>query len=368
MILDLFAGPGGWSEGARSLGLRDVGLELDASACATRRAAGHLTVRCDVAAYPTDPFLDRVRAIIGSPPCPTFSQAGNREGMAEIGFLHSFAERCYRAGWFNPWQHHTWSDHRTPLILEPLRWVEALTPEWIVLEQVAPVMPLWEQYASIWQEQGYSVWAGVLDAADYGVPQNRKRAILIADSRRAARPPSRTHTDGHLSTLFGDLLPWVSMADALGWPEEWSVSLQRGRGMCERHGERPPTPATRPAPTIRAGNGGSGANLVISTGDYSYKHSRRKVDAVLYERSIHSPAPTVTAAKSEGAWFVHEPGQRDSAIAGDDGRRVTLLETTILQTFPADYPFQGNKTKRSEQIGNAVPPLLAKAVLETVAA
>jgi DNA (cytosine-5)-methyltransferase 1 len=48
VILDLFAGPGGWSEGLRELGLADVGIEIDRWACATRAAAGHATIRADV--------------------------------------------------------------------------------------------------------------------------------------------------------------------------------------------------------------------------------------------------------------------------------------------------------------------------------
>lgn len=53
LVVDLFAGPGGWSEGLRSVGLEDVGIEWDDAACRTRAAAGHPTIRADVAQYPT---------------------------------------------------------------------------------------------------------------------------------------------------------------------------------------------------------------------------------------------------------------------------------------------------------------------------
>src|SRR5690606_11865574 len=70
VILDLFAGPGGWDEGLRSIGITDViGMEWDAAACATRAAAGHKTVRCDVSQYPPAPFVGKVRGLIASPPC-----------------------------------------------------------------------------------------------------------------------------------------------------------------------------------------------------------------------------------------------------------------------------------------------------------
>jgi DNA (cytosine-5)-methyltransferase 1 len=94
MILDLFAGPGGWSEGLRSLGMDEIGLEWDESACRTRSAAGHRTIRCDVAAYPVEPFVGRVRGLIASPPCQAFSMAGKGGGRDEIARVHAAVEAC----------------------------------------------------------------------------------------------------------------------------------------------------------------------------------------------------------------------------------------------------------------------------------
>lgn len=218
MIVNLFAGPGGWCEALRAIGAGpSVGIEWDAAACATRRAAGHLTIRADVSSYPVKPFIGKVVGVIGSPPCPTFSNAGNGEGRDEIPQLLGFAAMFAKGYRENPWVFHQWSDERTPLVLEPLRWVDALSPEWVALEQVPAVLPLWEQYAAIWRDAGYSTWAGVLNAADYGVPQTRQRAFCLAHRTRVAHPPAPTHANGGGSSLFGDLLPWVTMADALGW-------------------------------------------------------------------------------------------------------------------------------------------------------
>ena len=87
--VDLFAGPGGWAEGLRLLGLTEAGLERDAAACATRVAAGHrMTVRCDVAAYPTAPFAGRARTVIASPPCQAWSRAGKRFGIIDQPLVH----------------------------------------------------------------------------------------------------------------------------------------------------------------------------------------------------------------------------------------------------------------------------------------
>ncbi|CAM5668808.1 hypothetical protein STANM337S_07040 [Streptomyces tanashiensis] len=71
LVLDLFAGPGGWSVPLHRFGIRDVGLEWDEWACRTRAAAGLLTIRTDVAAYPVHVFAGRVRGFIASPPAAT---------------------------------------------------------------------------------------------------------------------------------------------------------------------------------------------------------------------------------------------------------------------------------------------------------
>ena len=92
IVLDHFAGPGGWSTGIADLlhaaGLVEVGLEWDAAACLTRIANGHTgTLRADVAAYPVCPFLGRTVGYIGSPPCQTFSMAGGGSGREHLAIL-----------------------------------------------------------------------------------------------------------------------------------------------------------------------------------------------------------------------------------------------------------------------------------------
>lgn len=70
LVLDLFAGPGGWSHALTRFGARDIGLEWDEWACKTRAAAGQLTIRTDVAMYLLRPFLGRTTGLIASPPFP----------------------------------------------------------------------------------------------------------------------------------------------------------------------------------------------------------------------------------------------------------------------------------------------------------
>jgi len=288
IVLETFGGPGGWAEAARALGLRDLGLELDAAACATRRAAGHLAVQCDVSKFPVEHLAGKARGQAHSPVCTQFSAAGNGAGnlitdiLAE-GIRDAFAGRKTRAlrrremahalrcspwgrdkpglrcdqipgsDWLwdrdeqdawkrqllarkgkrpgltpasvSPGPHparaqrsaRIWTAVRSAsLVIEPARFIAAGRPEWTAMEQVPSVLPLWQVYAAELRRMGYSAWAGTCNAADYGVPQTRIRAILIASRVRQVSRPEPTHYDPRKGDqLWGT--PWVSMAEALGF-------------------------------------------------------------------------------------------------------------------------------------------------------
>ena len=210
-IVDLFAGPGGWSEALRrhwpDHHAHEVGVEWDRHACATRAAAGHQTIRADVAAYPVDHF-GPAAGLIASPPCQTLSDAGDGDGKKDLAQLIHHAHRG---------QLYSTPDPRTGLVLEPLRWIHALRPRWIAFEQVRAVAPVWHAYEHHLRSIGYGTWSGILNAADYGLPQTRKRAILIAHRDRQPHRPDPSH-EKTPSGLFA-LAPWVTMATALGWPD-----------------------------------------------------------------------------------------------------------------------------------------------------
>lgn len=281
MILDLFAGPGGWDEGLRAIGrsFNVVGVEIDAAACATAEAAGHLRVQGDVEKFnPRRLVTEGVEGIIASPPCQSFSENGKRGGLA---------------------------DPRGRLVHEALRYVDALRPQWVAFEQVKTVLPIWQEHVKALRGMGYSAWAGVIDAANYGVPQHRLRAVLVA---RRDGEPANLPTETHGS------LRWVSQGKALGWndPDRWRVNT----GLDWKKGQ--PREAAQTIPGNR-------------------------------------PATTITT-RSVGQWRVYPP----------DGeyRGLTEREAGILQTFPADYPWRGStQLARATQIGNAIPPLLAAHIL-----
>lgn len=324
LITDGFAGPGGWSEGLRLLGLRDVGLEWDTAACQTRAAAGHLTVQCDIAQFPTRQLRGRARRQAWSPPCQTYSQGGNQAGLADMDLAHQAIHDLAHGRDNRHQQRDACKDERSLLVAEPARFLYDTRPDWTVMEQVPAVLPLWKHYAEILRGWGYSTWCGILNAADYGIGQARRRAILIASQQRPVTAPEPTHAEHAVEpTLFGaGRLPWVSMADALGWGY-----------------------TTRPAPTVTGGGTDTG-------GAEPFSSTSRKAMRAAMDNPGHwawaKPAPTVSGTVPH--------------VGGKQARghlNLTAAEAARLQSFPDGYPFWGNKGQVALQVGNAIPPLLA---------
>ncbi|MFJ7779297.1 DNA cytosine methyltransferase [Streptomyces yangpuensis] len=382
LIVDLFAGPGGWGHALHVLGVRDVGLEWDEWACKTRTAAGQTTIRTDVALYPVRPFVGRTRGLIASPPCQAWSMAGKRLGLIDRPLVHQAvadlaAGRDTRERLLTACR-----DQRSLLAAEPMRYLRALhqagEPEWVLLEEVPDVAPLWKQYAAVLRSWGFSTWSGILNAADYGVPQTRRRAILIASRTRTAAPPEPTHAKfGEPETFFGPgRRSWVSMAEALGWgrtdgpvptvcagggpgggPEPFpsgsrkTLSDARERGAWKNPplGDQssqagPPCSCTEESPRTPRCGGGRGWVL----------RSNSQANAAI--RSVTEPAATLFFGNRANECVRTTTCPAETA---PPAIRITAEEAGILQSFPPAYPWQGNKGQRFSQIGNAVPPLLA---------
>lgn len=258
-IVDLFAGAGGWDEGLRLLGYEAVGIELDRWACATARAAGHERVEADIAAIDPVEFAP-VWGLIGSPPCQAYSTAGKGLGRFDkervIACAHELA-----AGHDSRVEHlAACRDPRSLLTVEPLRWALALRPRWVALEQVPGVLELWSLFAGLLDAHGYEATAGVLSAEQFGVPQTRKRAYLVASLDGPAQLPTPTHRSydprrpDEVREGEESLQPWVSMADALGWARDavTFTNNQTGSGRRPRGLSRP---ASCPARTLDSASG-----------------------------------------------------------------------------------------------------------------
>jgi DNA (cytosine-5)-methyltransferase 1 len=256
------------------------------------------------------------------------------------------------------------SDPRSGLVTEPLRWaLDALDSgtsyETVCLEQVPTVLPVWEAMADVLRREGYSVVTGCLRAEQFGVPQTRRRAFLVARLGSEARLPEPTHRHYRkgVAQHEGDqsLLPWVSMADALGWKNPRVVVSNYGTGGDPAN--RGTRTSSEPSATVtskidRFKVHPIPANAGTTPDDMDWVYSRPSPTIV------GSFAPDVVAAP---AWRKAGDGPRQNAKGSV---RITHDEAAVLQTFPADHPWQGTKGKHFEQVGNAVPCLLAKAVLE----
>lgn len=339
--VDLFAGPGGWDVAAQSLGLHTIGIEFDAAACATRRAAGLPTVEGDVRHYGPSDFP--ARGFIASPPCQTFSMAGKGAGRAALDIVLGAVKLM---GARETVDLSAFADERTGLVLEPLRWAlqaidGAAAYEWLAFEQVPTVLPVWEAMADVLRAEGYSVATGNLHAEQYGVPQTRKRAVLVARLDGEAKLPTPTHSKYYSRTperLDAGVLKCVSMADALGW------------GMTDR-----------PYFSVVAGTDAGGTDpqaIGAST-------SRRAIDAERaagrWVEKVHADGPETWARPFTRQTETTAP--RQPSGNRNDGARLSINEAAVLQSFPCDHPWQGGKSPQFQQAANAIPPLLARAVL-----
>ena len=269
------------------------------------------------------------------------------------------------------------------LVVEPLRWALALEPRWIALEQVPPVLPIWQAMAVVLRERGYSTWCGIMSSERVGVPQTRQRAILIASLDREVREPPATHqryivprkngreTERETEALFAleperivhredrDLLPWVSMAEALQWPAGREVTTERSAGMSERHGERPARSGEAPAPTLTIGGKCCGPRWAVSDG--------ARADGEWVDGPSPSPSPSVTAGGTGSGGGVEVFAGREARERAASAVRFVSNGQANATTRDVDEPaptilFRPVGSRGRFVHRPRVPPLLARRV------
>lgn len=326
MIVDLYGGPGGWDVACAELGLDPVGIEYERWACATRAAAGFATIQADVSTIDPARFAG-CTGLIASPPCQGFSSAGKGAARDLIPELAA-SIRARR------WDDRADPDPRVWLIVDLGRWLEQLNPDWIALEQVPAVLPLWRAYADMLRERGYSTWEGLLNAADFGVPQTRTRAILMASKGRIAHPPAPTHARTPVESLFGTLEPWVTMAEALGWTSGRPAVVRTSIGEPKddpQNGHHTLDPAVRPAHTVttKAGDWLVGFPRADDTGTPHGPVGAGSEDGYRERDWRSGDEPSFVVTEKARSWIVKPPDLVDHMLHAEQDTFVEAFDEPL---------------------------------------
>lgn len=317
--IDLFSGAGGMSLGLQLAGFDVVGaIEVDPAACDAYRL-NHPTVRLwqrDIRRVTGNALMRKLRLKRGTldllaacPPCQGFSSVRTKNGRQSN------------------------QDPRNDLVYEVLRFARSMKPKTIMLENV-PGLVKDERYATLLDRLtslGYRLTSDVLDAGDFGVPQRRRRLVLLASrvSQPAfATPAPRART---VRQQIGKLVDPARSKDPMhGYKRKHSQKVLDLMRRIPRDG---------------------GSRAALGAEEQLPCHKRLAGFSDVYGRMAWDrPAPTITGGctnPSKGR-FIHPSADR----------AITLREAALLQTFPARYQFPLNVSRETIAllIGNALPP------------
>lgn len=323
-VLELFAGCGGMALGFKWAGFRTVlANEWDAAACETlRRNVTERVAQCAIQEIDGFPQAD---VIVGGPPCQGFSNLGERVP----------------------------NDPRNQLWRFYMKAVEQVRPVAFVLENVPPLLKSQEciEIIRIAEGLGYNVVGQVLNSANFGVPQTRKRAILIGMLGAIPTHPDPTHVaPAQRNLLNSNLPPWKTVRDAIGdlpfepTEENWHIGRNPTPMSLERY---------RCVPA-----GGNRWDLPLRLTPECWKRKTKGGTDLFGRLWWDRPSVTIRTEfyKPEKGRYLHPEAHRP----------ITHREAARLQGFPDDFDFQGKRIQVGIQIGNAVPPQLAQAVAQHV--
>lgn len=336
--IDLFCGAGGLSLGLRWAGFNVVaGVELDAATCATYRANHPSTVLLtkDVRDISGKEILNAtglqsVDLLAGCPPCQGFSKLTDK------------------------YKRH---DPRNDLVLEMARLVEELQPQTVMMENVPGLATrgasLLETFLDRLRRAGYVTNSKVLQLADFGVPQSRRRLVVLAGKRLSVPMPARTH-----SWRGNDdkLRPWLTLRDAIkrtGRPVTLSRALNTGGPRThEWHVVRDLKPLSLERyKALRAGNN-RGA-LPRRLRPECHKDDDSAFRNAYARMTWNQTPPTMTSGCTTPCKGRFGHPSRNNTIS--------VKEAALIQTFPRSYRLETDRMDLAcSLVGNALPPKFAR--------
>lgn len=341
--IDLFAGCGGLSKGFMDAGFDIiVGVDNDQAALNTfaRNHNGAIAMNADLSKQETFDEIKRIAGersidvIIAGPPCQGFSLSGPRN----------------------------FDDERNKLYLAVIEMVKQYEPKAFIIENVPGMATLYdgqikEEILRRFRKMGYNIDCKILCAADYGVPQMRKRLIFMGIQKNIGEPkfPEPMFTSDNYRTCRDAISDLPSREKDFGEEVDryTSEAITEYQKMMRK-------------------------NMTVLYNHVATRHTQMVKDtiALVPEGGNYKDLPPGwgESRKFNEAWTRYDGNKPSKTI--DTGHRnhfhykynrvPTIRENARLQSFPDDFVFTGTRTQQNRQVGNAVPPLLGQALGQAV--
>lgn len=347
-VIDLFAGCGGISKGFTNTGKVEIvgAIDFEKSACNTyeENFPGAKVICGDIRDISVESTgFSNIDIMVGGPPCQGFSA-------------------------LNRWEKEKDNDPRNRLFIEYLRFVDELRPKAIMIENVKQILTAKNGYApkhirEFLEERGYEVSFKILNAADYGVPQKRERAIIVAlrkeygvfdfDLLEKYKLPKVTVEEAisDIEAIEKEALKYEQgTVFDLGEPQsDYQKKMQSSDRRLPNHLIYYPVQNVQEMISyVPEGGNWRDVPKELFKSDRDNRHSN-------YLRRLESKSQSVTIDTGHNVYF--HPHFK---------RVPTIRESARIQSFPDDFVITGNKGQQFRQVGNAVPPLLAEAVAKAI--